>query len=372
MSKTTWPRVLHISSHRSWRGSEQQVAGLLEELKLHDWTATILCRKHSPLRRFCYRHRIESYPFKKKGFKNILLGWEIYKLTRKKAFDLIHVHDSDALSAAIFARFLGMRLPLVVSCRPDKIQAYSWLSMRNYNHGAVKAIICPSRASIDSLIPVVHKTEVLRQINKGIDLNQQEKIDVPYGRLRREYFVSDNASLVGNIASLTPKKDYSTFLKAAKIMLDENPGLFFLIIGDGPLRAETAKQISKMGLKDQVSITGSRKDLSEVLPQLDVLMHPSLTEDMGTIIPEAFAAGVPVAATDTGGISEMVEHRFSGMLSPVADAHRLAENVLEIISDKELREKIIAGGREKLHDYSRSKTASQTMQLYLEVLGRKA
>ncbi len=372
MSKTTWPSVLQISSHRSWRGSEQQVAGLLEELKLHEWPAAILCRKHSPMRRFCYRHRIESYPFKKKGFKNILLGWEIYKLTQKKAFDLIHVHDSDALSAAIFARRLGMRLPVVVSCRPDKIKGNSWLAMRKYNHKAVKAVICPSQASLDMLLPYMRKKEVLRQINKGIDLSQQEKVDVPYGRLRREYFVPDDASLVGNMASLTPHKDYSTFLKAAKIMLEENPGLFFLIIGDGPQRAETEQQIHKMGLKDQVKITGSRKDLSEVLPQLDVLMHPSLTEDQGTIIPEAFAAGVPVAATAAGGIAEMVEHRFSGLLSPVRDAQKLAENVLDIIADKELREQIIAGGRKKLQDYSLSKTAAQTMQLYLEVLGRKA
>jgi|GEM_PF-686133 len=372
MSKTTWPSVLQISSHRSWRGSEQQVAGLLEELKVHDWSATILCRKHSPMRRFCYRHRIESYPFKRKGLKNILLGWEIYKLTQKKAFDLLHVHDADALSAALFARRLGMRLPLVVSCRPDKLKGDSWLAMRKYNHKAVKAVICPSQASRDILMTVVRKKEVLRQINKGIDLTQHQKVDVPYGRLRREYFVPDDASLVGNLASLTPQKDYPTFLKAAKIMLDENPGLFFLIIGDGPLRAETEQQISKMGLKDHVKITGSRKDLAEVLPQLDVLMHPSLTEDQGTIIPEAFAAGVPVAATAAGGIPEMVEHRQSGLVSPVGDAQKLAENVLEIIADKELREKIVAGGREKLQDYSRSKTAAQTMQLYLDVLGRKA
>jgi len=372
MSKTTWPSVLQISSHRSWRGSEQQVAGLLEELKLHGWPATILCRKHSPMRRFCYRRRIESYPFKKKGLKNMLLGWEIYKLTQKKAFDLVHVHDPDALSAAIFARRLGMRLPLVVSCRPDKIKGETWLAMRNYRHKAVKAIICPSRASLDTLMPVVRKSEVLRKINKGIDLAEQEKIDVPYGRLRREYFVPDHAILVGNVASLTPQKDYPTFLNAAKIMLEENPELFFLIIGDGPLRAETELQISKMGLKDQVKITGSRKDLAEVLPQLDVLMHPSVIEDMGTIILEAFSAGVPVATTAAGGIPEMVEHRLSGMLSPVADAQNLAENVLEIIADKNLREKIIAGGMEKLKNYSRSSNAAQTMQLYLDVLGRKA
>ena len=372
MSKTNWPHVLHISSHRSWRGSEQQLAGLLEELKLNDWPATILCRKHSPMRRFCYRHRIESYPFKKKGFKNMLLGWEIYKLTQKKAFDLVHVHDSDALSAAIFARRLGMRLPLMVSCPPDKINGHAWLAMRKYNHKAVKAVICPSKACRDSLMPVIRKTEVLRQINKGIYLAEQEKVEVPYGRLRREFFVPDNVSLVGNVASLTPQKDYATFLKAAKVMLEENPGLFFLIVGDGPLRAKTELQISKMGLKDQVKITGSRKDLNEVLPQLDVLMHPSLSEGQGTIIQEAFAAGVPVGAVEADGIPEMIEHRRSGMLSPPGDAQKLAENVMEIITDKALREQIVAGGREKLPGYARSTNAARFMELYLEMLERKA
>lgn len=369
MKENTPPRILHVSSSRSWRGSEQQVSYLLDELKSQEWTSLALCRSRSALRRYCKRHRIESTSFKRRGIWNFLLARDIVNLCRKRPFDLIHVHDSRAHAAALLARWMGVRLPIVVSRLSVAPERAGWLTRLRLNHPANKALVCVSEAVRNSLEPLVRQKERLRVIPGGIEPATFE-VEVPHGRLRREYFIPDDHFLVGNVAALVQHKDYFTFLKAAKILLKHNPKTFFLAIGDGPLRAELENAAEKMELKDHFRITGSRNDLPEVLPQLDVLMSSSLTEGAAATVLNAFAAGIPVAATAAGSVPEMIAQEESGMLSPVGDAGQLAQNVIKILEDSNLRTRLIAGGKKKLERYHRKITAKKMMALYLELTGK--
>ena len=369
MKENTPPRILHVSTSRSWRSGEQQVSYLLEELKEQEWPSVLLGRSRSALRRYCKRHRIESVSFKKRGMGNVLLAREIARLCNKRPFDLIHVHDSRAHAAALLARWMGVRLPIVLSRLTMAPASLGWFTRRRYNHPAVKSIVCISEAVSQSLKPFIRNKTLLRVVYGGIDPSAFQA-EVPHGRLRREYFVPDDFVLVGNVAALVPHKDVLTFLKAAKIMLKHNPRSFFVIIGEGPLRPELEKAIEKMELKDHVRITGSRNDLPEVMPQLDVLVSSSRTEGPATTVLNAFAAGIPVAATAAGSVPEMILHEQSGMLSPVGDADQLAKNVIKILENETLRSQLVAGGKKKLERYHRKITAREMMNLYLELTGK--
>lgn len=326
----------------------------------------VISRSGSALRRYCKRHHLESQSYKRRGLWNILLARAIFQLCRKRPFDLIHAHDSRAHAAVILARLMGVRLSVVVSRLSIATETAGWLSRRLYNHPANTAIVCVSEAVKDSIAPFIRKKDLLRVIPSGID-PEAFQAEVPYGRLRREYFIPDDHALVGNVAALVPHKDYFTFLKAARILLKQNPKLFFLAIGEGPQRSELEKAIEKMELKDHIRITGSRNDIAEVMPQLDVLMSSSITEGAATTVLNGFAAGIPVAATAAGSVPEMVEHERSGMLSPVGDAQQLADNVMQILGDANLRSTLIAGGKKKLELYHRGITARKMMDLYLEL-----
>lgn len=363
MSVLNFPRVLHVSTPRSWRGGEQQLAYLLEELKQQQWGPVIMCRAHSPMRGFCHKHNIESFSFSRRGLNNMLLGWEIYRLCLKRKFDIIHAHDPHAHAAAIFASDLGNAVPIVVSRRVDFPVRNSWFSRRKYNHPSIKAIVCVSQAIKGIMAPAINNRDVLSVIHSGIDPSRFN-VDVPHGRLRKEYAIPPGNILIGNVAALAPHKDYPTFLNAARLLLEKNPSLSFLAIGEGPERARVEQLIVEMGLEKHVHITGFRNDIPEVLPQLDLMMFTSSTEGLGTTVLDAFACGVPVVTTAAGGIPEMVEHRISGMLAPVKDAGKIAENVLELLADPLLRQRIIEGGFEKLKHFNRSNTASKTMKLY--------
>jgi L-malate glycosyltransferase len=369
MSEAVSPHVLHISTPRGWRGIERQVALILDEQKRKEWPVTVLCRRGSPMRRYCRRHRIDSIPFEKRFFNRVLLGWKLYWLCRKKKYDILHVHDQVALSAAIFAWGLGMRIPVVVSRRNSKPTGWPWLLQRQLNHPAVKAIVCASENIIKELRPLVRNQEKILLVPAGIDTEKfaQEKTE---GRLRREYFIGSDYTLVGNTSALAGHKDYPTFLKTAKTLLARNPKMFFLAIGDGPERGQVEKLIGQMEMNQHVKITGSRTDMHEVIQQLDLLLYTPLADDLGIAVLEAFAAGVPVVTTTAGCMPELVDHEKTGMLAPVGDAQKLAENVLKVISNADLRQEIVKGAHEKMRNYTRQKVANEMLEIYSNVFSK--
>lgn len=322
------------------------------------------------MRRYCRRHRIESIPFKKRFFNRWLLGWKLFWLCRKRKFDILHVHDQIALSAAIFAWRLGMRTPVVASRWRSKPAGVPWLLRRKLNHPAIKAIICPSGNIHRELAAFLRDPEKLQVVRAGID---PEKFapGKTEGRLRREYFVGADYTLVGNTAALAGHKDYPTFLKTAKSLLSKNSKMFFLAIGDGPDRAQVEKLIMQMELSQHVKITGSRTDMHEVIPQLDLLLYTPAADDLGVAGLEAFAAGVPVVATSAGCMPELIDHEKTGMLAPVGDAQKLTESVFKVISNDDLRQEIIKAAHEKVPNYTRQKLAEKMLEIYSNVFSKK-
>lgn len=91
--------------------------------------------------------------------------------------------------------------------------------------------------------------------------------------------------------------------------------------------------ISDLKLNANVHMLGFRDDIVEVMQSLDIFLITSVTEGLGTIVLEAFAAGVPVVATRAGGIPEMVEDGITGLLAPIGDADALAAATMRILDD---------------------------------------
>src|SRR5262249_5679069 len=102
---------------------------------------------------------------------------------------------------------------------------------------------------------------------------------------------------------------------------------------DGPERASLQKQINAAGLGQSFILAGFRADLDRFLPHFDLLALSSYTEGMPNVVLEAFAAGVPVAATAVGGTPEVVEDGVSGYLVPPGDAEALGERICVALDD---------------------------------------
>ena len=106
-----------------------------------------------------------------------------------------------------------------------------------------------------------------------------------------------------------------------------------VLVGDGPEYGRTRELVDSLGLADAVRYVGVVDEVAPLLEAADVLLLPSETESFGLVALEAMASGVPVVASDVGGLPEVVEHGVTGFLAPVGDVEAMAGFCLELLKD---------------------------------------
>jgi glycosyltransferase involved in cell wall biosynthesis len=198
------------------------------------------------------------------------------------------------------------------------------------------------RWGIDRFIAI---TEAVKQvmIDDGLPA---EKIDVIYSStdvehcarakrvpgLRDELGIPDGARVVGNVAALVGHKGQAYLLEAAAGVLKECPEAFFLILGEGELRAELAARARDLGIDARVSMPGFRDDPLACMKELDVFVMSSWGEGMGSVVCEAMALELPIVVTRAGGLPEVIEHEVSGLTVPPRDPEALAAAILRLLN----------------------------------------
>ncbi len=128
-------------------------------------------------------------------------------------------------------------------------------------------------------------------------------------------------------------------------MVAEFPALRVLFFGQGPEAASLERSIAAAGLTDQVRLCGFRSDLPDLLPCLDLLVHPATMEGLGVSLLQASSAGIPVIASRVGGIPEAVRDGINGLLVPPGDVPALGAAVDQLLRDPELARRLGRGGR---------------------------
>jgi len=177
--------------------------------------------------------------------------------------------------------------------------------------------------------------------------------------------------LVGVVARLQPEKGVANFLKAAARVSPAYPVARFLVVGDGPLREELLCLADRLGLRERVRFLGHRADARELVGLLDVLVVPSLTEGTPLIVLEAMVAGVPVVASDVGGIPDQVRHDREGLLVPPDDTIALGDALLRLLRDPDRARRLGEAGRRRAgFEFSHAVMVRKIEAVYEAVLAR--
>jgi glycosyltransferase involved in cell wall biosynthesis len=134
------------------------------------------------------------------------------------------------------------------------------------------------------------------------------------------------APVITTVANLRAGKGHDVLLAAASRILRWFPAARFQLVGDGPLRPALEQQAAALGLGDRVDFLGHRDDVADLLRASDVFAFPSLMEAFPNAVMEAMSHGVPVVASNVGGIPELVTDRRNGLLVPPGDAAALARD----------------------------------------------
>lgn len=365
--------VLHISTAKSWRGGEQQIAYLIGELANNGVGGHVFCVQGAAMEAFCRANTIPFTTYRKRSSFDLAGALQVRKLCRSGefgTFDLIHAHDSHAHTLLVLAASIwGNRVPAVVSRRVD-FPVRGRFSRWKYNHPTVKRIVCVSGFIKDVMTPAVNDPARLVVVHSGVDIGKfPEK---PEGRLRKEFGLREDRPIIANVAAIAPHKDYPTFVDVVEGLVQDGLDAQFMIVGgDGGEEQMIRERIRAKELDQNIILTGFRDDIPTILPEIDLLLFTSKTEGLGTTLLDAFAAGVPVVATAAGGIPELVINEQTGLLANVGNVPDLAAHVKRLIADNALREALRANAKTFVQEFSKHRTAEKTMKVYGEVKSLK-
>lgn len=186
--------------------------------------------------------------------------------------------------------------------------------------------------------------------------------------VRRELGLGDGDVVVGTVANLRRQKGYPDLLAAAQRALQVRTDVRFVAVGQGPDEAEVRALRDRLGLGDRFALLGYRPDAIRVLSACDVFCLASHQEGLPVALMEAMALGLPVVATDVGGVSELVEDRRHGLLVPAGRPDLLAGAVLELVADPGRRSAMGAEAAARAAELSVERAVRRVEELYDEVV----
>jgi glycosyltransferase involved in cell wall biosynthesis len=311
--------------------------------------------------------------------KDLKALFALVRLLRRIKPHVVHTHTSKAgFSGRIAARLSGV--PVVVHTFHGHVfhgyfhplmSRLLVLTERILARGTTAIIAVSEQVRRELAACGVAPLSRIRVVELGLPLEPFLGVKRPSNVLRAELCVGENVPLVGVVGRLTRIKDHRTFLEAASLVSRERPDARFVIVGDGELAAELKLRAQREDLDGRVFFLGWRRQLAPIYADLDVVVVSSRNEGTPVSIVEGAAAGCPVVATRVGGVPDLIEHGFEGLLVSPGQPPALADAIARILREPEVGRRMASRARDKV----RTRFAAQRMvadieNLYLELISR--
>jgi glycosyltransferase involved in cell wall biosynthesis len=297
-------------------------------------------------------------------------------LVAEERIDVVHAHGQDASIVALGARLLR-RLPLIVSRHVLQEPADTWRRRRRAELALMAArradaTVAVSAAVADWLSDAASMPRnAIRVVHNGIEL-ERFRGEIPErvrAVLRNDAGCEPGARLILVPAALRPGKGHEHLLEALAQVAAHVPGVRCVFAGAGELARSLASRVERERLP--VVLLGHREDVPELMAAADLVVLPSLSEALPTVLMEAAAAARPVVATRVGGAPEVVDEGRTGHLVPVGDAAALASAMTELLIDRSLSVTYGRAAREKAErEFDIERHVDPTLELWAEVVDR--
>jgi glycosyltransferase involved in cell wall biosynthesis len=360
-------RVLHLDSSLDWRGGQQQVSYLADGLKTRPLDQKLVVRAGGRL-----ADRLRSQDLLVRTLR-LRSEWDpaslvgLGRIIGEFRPDIVHAHDSRTLGMAVFLKKLGQRFRLVASRRVAFPVRSNPLWKQKYQKSPDR-IIAVSRYIEESLIRQGIAPQKIKLIYDGLRLPVEPR---PEERsvARKRFGVAEGGVLIGTVGSFTEEKGHEVLIRGFKRIVTQRSGVRLLLVGDGPLRGRISRLIHDLGLEAEVIIESSVSDLGSLIPALDLFVYPSLVEGLGSVLLLAMAYRIPVCASRTRGIPELVVPGETGHLFPPGNAEALAEQVMILLASLTSLEGTTRNAFKRVkNEFLVDRMVSKTYDLYTDLL----
>jgi len=289
-------------------------------------------------------------------------------------FDVVHAHSpAPAALARVAVRALPpASRPAFVSTEHNvwssHAQVTRWANSATF--GLDDAAIAVSEEVRASMPARWQRTT--RVIVHGIDLDAVRALRTDRETVRRELGIAPGEVLAVTVANFRPSKGYPDLFEAARLVGERDLPVRFVVVGQGPMAAELARRHAELGLGDRLQILGYRPDAPRLTAAADLFVLASHHEGLPVAVMEAFAAGVPVVATDVGGLSEAVREGESGRLVPPRRPDLLAAAVADLALDPTARQRLGLAAAAEADRFSATRSQREVEEVYRVALDRAA
>lgn len=311
---------------------------------------------------------VELHLLKKGGFdRNIVTA--LVDLIRLEKIDLVHSHLYHAnFYGRLAARKVGV--PAIASIHNTYTrtklhrQLINWYLSRN-----TAAIITGSEEIRRDVIRYDHVPEsMVELIPNSIDLSRSES-RLSKSQARENLGLPEDATVVGTVGRLEEQKGHRYLIEALALLRQKGIDAYLLLVGDGRERVALNTQTQQLGLEDRVKFLGTRQDLGDLFRAMDLFVMPSLWEGMSLAMLSAMAAGLPVIATDVGGVRNVLGSGGYGFIAAAGDANRLADKIAYSLGHPEMANEKARRGKQKIEaTFSDHGMVNKLQEIYARIL----
>lgn len=368
-------RILHVAQAAG--GVDRYLRSLLKYIDKDKFENILVCSQD--YKESDYAGIVDSFEQVKMGREislkdDLSATIEIRKMIKKYKPDIVYAHSSKAGVLGRFAN-IGFKNKCIynphgwsfnMDCSEKKKNLYS--TIERISSIFCDQIVCISNAEYKSaLMRNICKETKLKVIFNGIDI---ESYNLNYRTIpdRKSFGIPINAFVIGMVGRISKQKSPDVFIKAAKLIKKEIPEAYFVLVGDGDMRAKIENYAQNNGLSGSLLITGWVDNPMDYIMCFDVATLLSRWEGFGLVLPEYMLAKKPIVACNVDAIPDIIRDNYNGLLVDRNNSTMVSEKIVKLYNDRNLLNKLVLHGYDDVYNRFNVKRVANEHEAMFESL----
>lgn len=323
---------------------------------------------------FYHEVEVNHYDVFKYPPYDLTLANRMAQVAKTEKLDILHVHYAvpHALCAYLAKQMVRDNLKIVTTLHGTDITVLGYDSTLSdlIRFGIEKSdmVTAVSQDLINETKQLLHVEKPIELVYNFVDKRRYVRKEVS---AIKKVFAPNKEKLIMHISNFRPVKRVPDVINVFRKVHSKIPTRL-LLIGEGPDMSIARSMLKDYGLEKDTCFLGKQVDVAEVISMADVMLLPSEKESFGLVALEAMACGVPVVATNVGGLPEVIVDGETGFLCNLGDVTGLAEKTLTLLRDEQLYKRFAKTGVERsCKTFCHESITSQYENLYYKLLGQR-